>query len=184
MDEVLQTPAEAQAACLQNRCLVDEALLRRAYRLSGRSRFLLMFALAALWLVIGIVFIVLWGVSAIRILLIVLALLYVVLALYAPVRNAKLQVRRFQELKGISSYENNTFCTEAELAGRTSISQDVTHLRYEDISFIRTSGSLILIQTKAKLFSLLDKDRFENGTEADFWQLIMRKRPDLRIPKH
>ena len=163
---------------------MDEAVLRRAYRLSGRSRILLMFAFAALWLVIGIVFILLWGVSPIRILLLVLALLYVVLGLYAPVRNAKLQVRRLQELKGISSYENDTFFTETELTGRTSISQDITHLRYEDISFIRKSGSLILIQTKAKLFSLLDKDRFENGTEADFWKLLAEKRPDLRLPKH
>lgn len=69
-----------------------------------------------------------------------------------------------------------------ELAGRRDGADSATHTRYEHIRSVKLRPGLILLWTKGRQFYMLDPERFEKGTEADFWRLMNEKCPRA-VPK-
>ena len=57
-------------------------------------------------------------------------------------------------------------------------------LSYQNIGKILEDEPLILLKTRARQFYSLDRSRFGNGTEADFWRLMTEKCPNAVPKKH
>lgn len=175
---------------LTNRALVDEAAVKKSMTRICRLRICVLFlnALLALGLALyntihevfsahGDVF-----TSVLTVLLYALAVVCVWLALNLPRRFTRLAMRRMEEQYQATSYEaDNAFFADS-FTFRSTVHPNVTQLAYGSVKKLVLCDSLILLISEAKLIYTLDRTRFENGTEADFWRLMNEKCPDA-VPK-
>lgn len=185
---------EGFADCLQNRYLYEENSLTEA--MTGFTRSLLrpgaFVAAGAVYLALLAAVIwfyfhgsrsetLLWEFGALT--FSVMALLYYTFALW-PRRSARLQLSRQRELYGSIPIEPCTiFTPDAVLGTNEQLSSDVLRLQYGSLKRVAVTKKLIVLCTASRQLLILDKARFENGTETDFWRLLKEKRPDLKLPK-
>ena len=184
---------EEFSGCLKNRYRYEEDSLAeamRAYSLSGFSLVLHGALLLFYLLLIGyLIWLYALGVRSSTLFwefcLMTLAIAAMLLSRFviAPRQSARLQLRRQQELFGQGTMEPLTIFTEAEILGENKpLSNDLGHLQYSSLKRVRVTKRLILLITATRQFLILDRARFENGTEADLWKLLHEKRPDLKLP--
>ena len=175
---------------LTNRCRFDEAHLRTAYRRTLRLTLLLQLALSLLCFGMAIYYTVRdfqLVQNNIVFLLLTLAL-YVLGAYYLwrlltlPKRVARRYMDRIRERKQIDSFESMYRFTDTGVLTTDEVDADEDHFSYESVKQLVPCKELILFRTKAKQFLILDRTRFENGTEADFWRLMNEKCPNA-VPK-
>ena len=121
-------------------------------------------------------------------LLLMVLLLYVLAgleawrALRSVGRAVNKTLRRMEETKNVREYDVILRFEETEIVTESSISGEPQHLPYSNFKKLTRGRDLIQIKTRATLVYTLDPARFENGTEADFWKLMMEKCP-LAVPK-
>ena len=94
----------------------------------------------------------------------------------------KRSIQRLEETRQVSGFDNAYYFMETEILDAPDISADMTHVSYSVVKRLVPIQHLILVYTQAKQFFILDRTRFENGTEADFWKLMSEKCPRA-VPK-
>lgn len=94
-----------------------------------------------------------------------------------PLLAGRKQLLRLEEDYHSDCLETTLEFYPDEIRGSVSGSGYVTHVRYDSLRAVPKTGGLILLWSKAQLFSIVDPARFENGTEADFWRLMNEKCP-------
>lgn len=97
-----------------------------------------------------------------------------------PRRTAKLQAARIREKNG--GLEFRILFRPEEIAMVSPGGTEDAQVPYAEFSRIRQTPGLILLFTDEKKMILLDPERFEKGTEADFWRLMNEKCPRA-VPK-
>ena len=184
-----------ESGCLQNRVLYTEDMLTEAMRTYLSSGFTLVSQIL-LWVFCLVLagFTVWLHANGMRsktlfweVCLLVLMAAAITLQRYVllPRHSARMQMRRRQEVFGTAPLEPLTIFTDAEIVGKNGVvGDDVMHLQYSSLKRVRMSKGLILLITPARQFVILDRARFENGTEADLWKLLAEKCPKLKLPKH
>lgn len=167
---------------LRNRCRVDEQVMRRAFYVQRRSYNAVMLAIliadAAVLLLLTQFTL---SQSAITVLILIPVLAF--LLWYMPRLSAKMRMRQIKELRGVDVFEVQADCTDEGLVLHDSVSQDCVCLRYETLKKVCVDGGLIVVMSKAKQLTWLDRDRFENGTAEDFWRLLAQKAPQAKLPR-
>ena len=183
-----------ESGCLQNRVLYTEDMLTEAMRTYLSSGFALVSQIL-LWVFCLVLagFTVWLYANGMRyktlfweVCLLTLGAAAITLQRYVllPRHSARMQMRRRQEVFGAEPLEPLTIFTDAEILGKTgAVGDDVMHLQYSSLKRVRMSKGLILLITPARQFVILDRARFENGTEADLWKLLAKKCPKLKLPK-
>ncbi len=182
-----------QSACLKNRCAFNEDYLREA--MAGYARrplyAILYLALALIALTLVVLQIILFSLHALQTTLLIESLVIVLLAVFLiwfhyglqPRYTAKLQIKRHIDTGRPAAYETCAMFLEQEILGSADVSNDLLHLQYDTIRRVFKTKRLIVLVTKNRLLLMLDPQRFENGTEADFRKLLSEKCPGLRLPK-
>ena len=171
---------------LKNSCHVNRRVLRKAYVQALRPRTLLMLAICLLSLALWVVYLVVVP-AAERELWVTLALpcfviLYALLALLTPDQNVRVMMKRLQESRQIKEFESKLIFTPEEITICFDYSQDQIHLPYKEVRKVLVTKDLLLLKTKARQHYLMDPQRFENGTEADFWTCMNQRCPKA-VPK-
>ena len=172
---------------LTNRCRMDGASMRKSFKKFFRSRDLIMVFFIVLLLAAWVSYLAVVPPArqgAIRYAAPALAVVYAVLTFIAPIRNSRIYMRRLKETWNTDSYEATTTFEPDALVCHFSHSGSVVRLSYQNIGKILEDDPLILIKTKARQFYSLDRTRFENGTEDDFWRLMNEKCPQAVPKKH
>ncbi len=197
-------PVQIEAAVLTNRCRFDADTLRIAYRRNARRWCWIQYLCVAVIAAMAVRFtirciqalptIILLlkdrnSTAGSGVLLLVLtlamyaaAIFYLVRALRAPEKGVRRRLQQLEETHHVSSFETINRLTAAEFLGEASISADLNRISYADVKRLVPCQRLILVYTQAKQFLILDRTRFENGTEADFWKLMSEKCPKA-VPK-
>ena len=182
--------AAAEAPVLINRYRFDEDTLRRSYKQLMRTTVLVQLGFALLLLIFAVNYTVRYFelFSQSTALLLMVLLLYVLAgleawrALRSVGRAVTKTLRRMEETKNVREYDVTLRFEETEIVTESSISGEPQHLPYSNFKKLTRGRDLIQIKTRATLVYTLDPARFENGTEADFWKLMMEKCP-LAVPK-
>lgn len=97
-------------------------------------------------------------------------------------RSVKRTIQRLEEIRHVTACEETIQFLEGEMLNAVSISSDAQHIFYTSVKRLVPYRNLILVYTKARLFIMLDRSRFENGTEVDFWKQMNEKCPKA-VPK-
>ena len=176
--------------CLTNRSRVDEAKMRASARLSTRTQRWLDFIFAALAVAGGIYNLlrcVKAGSTGFSMILGTVALfgLGVFLArdgLTVADRAVRLSLERRRQ-QGVPDDLEVTFrFGPSEMEKENSFTREPGALSYDQVVSLQRSGDGIQMLLKNNVCYILDPDRFENGTEADFWRLMNEKCPKA-VPK-
>ena len=180
---------EPEPSVLTNRCRYDADTLRIAYRRNARRWFVAFLALGILFFGTGIYEVLRYLKYRYELRLIWSPLISFAAAAYylwkafTFVNKAvKRSVQRLEETRQVSGFDNAYHFTETEILDAPDVSNDVKHISYSVVKRAVPYQRLILVFTQAKQFFTLDRTRFENGTEADFWRLMNEKCPDA-VPK-
>ena len=165
-----------ESSVLSNRCVMDEATLRRTYRRIFRRNLLLFYLGAGLMAVFGLLLIALTGsLSPFPGFLLLAAALYLFLGLRQPGKQARRQIARYEESGSGPDPEVTVWFGEEALSARRAGMEEQTQISYDSMNAILPDKDRIILWTEAKQFVVLDTSRFENGTEADFWRLMKEK---------
>lgn len=178
---------------LTNRAMVDEAAVKKGLVRTLRPRLWLFWVDAALLTVLGVFIlfrlkIIPYGLNpldsqAVHALLpFGLAALCVWFGASMPERYTRLTMRRMTEQYQATSYEADYAFFADSFTFRTTVRPNGTQLAYSNVKKLELCDDLILLISTAKLIYTLDRARFENGTEADFWRLMNEKCPNA-VPK-
>ena len=171
---------------LKNSCHVNRRVLRKAYNLILRPRTLLMLGLCLLMLAVWVLYLAVVPAAEretwVTLALPILTIIYAVLALLTPGQYVRTLMKRLQESRQIKEYESKLIFSPEELIVCFDYSQDQIRMPYKELRKVLVTKDLLLLKTKAKQFYLLDPQRFENGTEADFWKLMNQRCPKA-VPK-
>ena len=97
-------------------------------------------------------------------------------------RYTRLALRRMAEQYQATSYEADYTFFADSFTFRSTVHPNETQLAYASVKQLLLCDDLILLISQAKLIYTLDRTRFENGTEADFWRLMNEKCPQA-VPK-
>lgn len=97
-------------------------------------------------------------------------------------RYVKRTVQSLEESRQVSGYQCVFRFTDTELQIEASISSDLLHFPYSSVKRLVPYQNLILVYSLTKKYFMLERDRFENGTEADFWRIMREKCPQA-VPK-
>ena len=105
-------------------------------------------------------------------------------ALTVEKRSVERAMRRLEEEIGsrdsvviLSFYPDCYYSENSNLSGRT-------RREYSDVTRLTRSKSRIYLTMQGTRGYTIDPDRFENGTEADFWKLMNEKCPGAVPKKH
>ena len=170
---------------LTNRCRVDEAKMRASARLSTRTQRYLDFIFAALASIAGIynlVRLVCDGTLRYSAVIGTVALfgLGIFLAwdgFTAADRAVRLSLERRKQQGIPEDLEVTLRFGPSEMEKENSFTRQPVALPYDQIAGIQRSKEGFQMLLKNNVFYILDPDRFENGTEADFWRLMNEKCP-------
>ena len=178
---------------LTNHALVDETVIKKGLTRTLRPRRCLFWADAALMTVLGII-------NLFRLKIIPYGLIFPdsqVIQALVPFglaalcvwfgasmtgRYTRLAMRRMTEQYQAASYEADYAFFADSLTFRSTVHPNETRLAYTGVKKLLLCGDLILLISQAKLIYTLDRSRFENGTETDFWRLMNEKCPNA-VPK-
>ena len=175
---------------LTNRCRFEAETFRTAYKRNFRKWFIPIVG-AGLLFVAGAVFEIvryheLFSYQPLLVLgpiIFLLGAAYFFWYAFTGVRRAvKRTVQRLMETRQVSSYERVYRFTEAEICCESDIAGPSGQIPYSVIRRLVPYQNLILVYTRAKQYLMLDRTRFENGAEADFWKLMNEKCPGA-VPK-
>lgn len=171
---------------LINRCRYEERTLRSSYRRIMLPRLILMYFYNAI-MIAGFIYYsirfypILPQVPPHIIVLLLFLLLLVLFCVYRTLRmvssTVRLELRRVEEQFQVPYFDETSFFCEEEIVTDSTVRSDQRHLSYGSIQRIIRCRETIAILTKARRFSMLDPACFENGTEADFWELMKEKCP-------
>ena len=169
--------------CLTNRCRVDEAKMRASARFSTRTQRCLDFIFAALVIaggiynVLGLVkdgspgFSKVIGTAA----LLGIGIFLVRDGLTVADRAVRLSLERRRQ-QGIPDDLEITFrFGPSEMEKENSFTREPGPISYDQVVSIRRSKDGLQMLLRNNVIYILDPDRFENGTEADFWRLMSEK---------
>ena len=160
---------------LTNRCVMDERTLRKTYARLFRRQLLIFYVGAGLILAFSLLLIVMQGgLSPMSAFLGIAAVVYLCIGLRMPKKQARLQVRRYEET-GLTAPEVAVRFEDEALIGRREGTDTDVSIAYYDLKSVLPAGDRTILWTLAKQFVVLDTARFENGTEADFWSLMREK---------
>ena len=167
---------------LTNRCVMDEKTLRRTYARLFRRQLLIFYVGAGLILAFSLLLIALQGgLYPMSVFLGIAAVIYLFIGLRMPKKQARLQVRRYEET-GLTAPEVAVRFEDEALIGRREGSEELTHISYDDVKSLLPDGNRIILWTRQKQYIVLDTARFENGDEADFWKRMNEACPDA-VPR-
>lgn len=168
---------------LSNRCVMDERTLRKTYSRIFRRTLSLFYFGAGLIAAFSLLLIVLQGtLSPLPAFLLVAAALYLFVGLRMPRKQARRQIQRYEAAGSGTSPEVAVWFGPEELTGRREGFEELTHIDYDSIRSVLPAGDRIVLWTAEKQYVVLDVARFENGSEADFWKLMIEKCP-LALPR-
>ena len=170
---------------LTNHSRFDAETLRTAYRRLWRPRFWLMLVVGLLFLGFAVYFTILYTVVYLPDFSLVLRLIFIYFcaavyfwyAFTTVNRSVKRTIRRLQETRQVSGYDTAFRFLDEALQLEASVSADTPRLSYQFLKRILPCQNLILLRSRSKQFLILDRNGFENGTEADFWRLMNEKCP-------
>ncbi len=109
---------------------------------------------------------------------------YLWFALTIVNRSVKRTLNQNEELWHAKSWDITTRFTETEIVREAEVDSSQTNTTYSAVKRLIPYKNLILLKTKSKLFLIIDRTRFENGTEDDFWRLMNEKCPNAVPQKH
>ena len=176
--------------CLTNRCRVDEAKMRASARLSTRTQRCLDLIFAALVSVAGIYnlarlarggsprFSTVIGTIA----LFGLGIFLVRDGLTVADRAVRLSLERRRQQGIPEDLEVTLRFGPSEMEKENSFTHTPVSLPYDQILSIQRSKDGLQMLLMNNVYYILDPDRFEHGTEADFWRLMNEKCPKA-VPK-
>lgn len=176
--------------CLTNRCRVDEARMRAAARLSTRTQRCLYLLFGALALVGGAFSVLRWvkdgppGFSKVVGAFALFALgFFLVREAFTMVGRTVRRSMALRRQKGAPEVLEYSFrFGPSEIERENSFTRQPNAIPYEQIEKILRTGTELQLCLKNKLYYILDPNRFENGTEADFWRL-MNEKCSAAVPK-
>lgn len=158
---------------LSNRCVMDEKTLRRIYARIFRKNLLLFYIGSGLMAAFGLLLILLMGgLSPFPAFLLIAAALYLFLGIRQPRKQAKRQIQRYEASGSGPSPEVTVWFDEEEFSAQREGMEEQTDIPYGSMNAIYDLGDRIVLWTNQKQYIALDTGRFENGSEADFWQLM------------
>ena len=171
---------------LINRCRYEDRTFRSCSRRLLRPRLVLLWLLNAI--VIGYPIYVLIRyypvlpqlppyLFVVQILMLLMGLFGIFRTLRLVDSGVKLQLRRVQEQYQVSFYDETAAFLDKEITTESSVRSDQYHLAYDSIWRIYRCRETIAVMSKARITTILDPARFENGTETDFWKLMTEKCP-------
>ena len=176
--------------CLINRCRVDEAKMRASARLSTRTQRCLDFIFAALVIAAGIY-------NVLRLLkagtsgfspvigtavLFGLGIFLIRDGLTVADRAVRLSLERRRQQGIPEDLEVTLRFGHSDMEKENNFTHTPVSLPYDQIVSIQRSGDGLQMLLKNNVFYILDPNRFEHGTEADFWRLMNEKCPKA-VPK-
>lgn len=103
--------------------------------------------------------------------------------LFLPKYSAKVQMKRREELLGADRFPMEFELRDDALVSRVLQFNEERRLSYDKLRCIHETEKLIVLVTKQRQLSTLDKAGFRNGTEEDFWRLIAEKCPEAKIKR-
>lgn len=103
-------------------------------------------------------------------------------ALTAVKRATKQALTQMETAKGVRAYDVILRFEKTELVTESELSPQPQHKSYDSFKKLRRGKELIVIRTRSRLVYALDPNRFENGSEADFWKLMNEVCP-AAVPK-
>lgn len=162
---------------LTNHARMDRNAIKKAFSWTIRKHRLLLLVFAALCLCYAVRTTLRGHFTAWDAVLYVEAAFALVLCFLLPLLSCRRELRRIEEDYHTDSLETTLEFYPDEIRGSVSGAAHVTHTHYDDLKAVAKTGGLILLWSKARLFSIVDPARFENGTEADFWRLMNEKCP-------
>ena len=172
-----------QNELLTNHCVMDEKTLRRVYGRIFRKNLMLFYLGAGLMAAFGLLMIVLTGgVSPFSAFLLIAAAVYLGLGIRQPQKQAKRQIRSYEDDGSGSSPEVTVWFDDETFSARREGMEEQTDIPYDSVSAIFDMGSRIILWTREKQYVVLDTTRFENGTEDEFWKRMQKVCPEA-MPK-
>ena len=168
----------------------DEANLRTANRRALRPAFLIQLALCILCFAMATRHVIrdhalFPGTPILLVLVLVmygLGAFYLWRTLTMVKRSVTRTLDRSEEKWHVRGFDTTIRFTDTEFIDKDSVSADENRYTYAVVKRLVPYKHLILLHTQARQFLMLDRTRFENGTEADFWRLMNEKCPDA-VPK-
>ena len=181
-----EAPAEEEIL-LSNACEYNEPHLAEAVRQQMlQLRRIQNLLLAATLLVLLVYSAILWfKTSQTRYLVfaavaLIMGLFLVYMIFFLPRKSAKAQVEKIRQKAGGINFR--TVFRESGIGFINPAGEESTQVSFRTVDKVVPSKDLILLFTADRQMILLDRNRFENGTETDFWQLMNEKRPGA-VPK-
>jgi hypothetical protein len=176
--------------CLLNRCRVDEAKMRASARFTTRTQRYLDLLIAALVLIAGFYNVLRLlktessGFSTIigTVVLFGLGIFLLRDAFTAADRAVRLSLERRRQQGTPEDLEITLRFGPSEIEKENSFTRKPDSFPYDQIVSILRSGDAFQMLVKTNVVYILDPDRFEHGTEADFWRLMNEKCPKA-VPK-
>lgn len=175
---------EDVSGVLSNRCTLNKATFTEAVRVAMRApvlrfvRYFELFLMAVcvgllLWAVIGKLGgrMMIWPGFALAMLL----YFYWQQFINYPKKAVKNRMLRLAIDDGVEELENILYFKDENIANRRGEAETLLHMPYGKVKRLTESERLIVITTKSRHLVPLDRNGFENGTEADFWTRITYK---------
>lgn len=168
---------------LLNRCRVDEAKMRASARATTRTQRMLDFIFAGLVLIGGIYnvfrcikagspgFSMILGTVA----LFGLGVFLIRDGLTVADRAVRFSLEQRRKQGVPEDLEITLRFGPSEIEKENSFTQEAGAISYDQIVSILRAGDNLQMLLRNNVIYILDPDRFENGTEADFWRLMSEK---------
>ncbi len=171
---------------LINRCRMDEDVYRRSFAVALRHHNVILYVGAGVMLVCGLAYALASRFSdpIMPLLFLALAGIEIYLAVSTPAKTAKMNVRRLEELRGVNAFDTHVDFCDTEYLGYTEFTEEPNKISYESLKKVVEGDGVLLLWTRTRQFLVLDRSRFQLGTEEDFWKLMNEKAPHAVPRKH
>lgn len=175
---------------LTNHAVQDASSMRSVYRRILRPRIIWMLALSLAMLAYAVYYTVTYTVHLrgdttallLNLLLYALGIFEAVQAFRLVPRFTKIFMKQMHERYRTDSVEVTSTFTEEGVVYRFSTESDPPARPYSEFRGVIEYKNFLLLKTAARMILILDRNRFESGTEADFWKLMNEKAPKA-VPK-
>ena len=164
---------------LINRCRMDEDVYRRSFARTLKPHAIILYVGAAVMVICAVVYAIASRFTDVLVplMFLVLAGAEIYLARSTPARTAKLNVARLEDARGVKAFDTWVeFYDDAFDAG-SEFADEPTEIPYERLTKIKVGDGVLLLWTASRQFFVLERNRFQMGTEEDFWRLMNEKAP-------